>query len=85
MIRAHIRLNTPQEASEFVQLLNSDGTVTKYTITDASGKYRVSARSLIGVIYAMTDFNDEMYLVNETEDGVFSHVIDKYRVHYGQN
>ena len=85
MIRAHIRLNTPQEASEFVQLLNSDGTVTKYTITDDTGKYRVSARSLIGVIYAMTDFNDEMYLVNETEDGVFSHVIDKYRVQYGQN
>ena len=84
MIRAHIRLNTPQEASEFVQLINSDGSVTKYTITDASGKYRVSARSLIGVIYAMTDFNDEMYLVNETEDGVFSHVIDKYRVNYVQ-
>ena len=80
MIRAHIRLNTSQEASEFVQLMNSDGTTTKYTITDASGKYRVSARSLIGVIYAMTDFNDEMYLVNETEDGVFSHKIDKYRV-----
>jgi hypothetical protein len=85
MIRAHIRLNTPQEASEFVQLINSDGTATKYTITEASGKYRVSARSLIGVIYSMTDFNDEMYLVNETEDGVFSHVIDKYRVQYGQN
>lgn len=84
MIRAHIRLNTPQEASEFVQLINSDGSVTKYTITDASGKYRVSARSLIGVIYAMTDFNDEMYLINETEDGVFSHVIDKYRVNYVQ-
>jgi hypothetical protein len=85
MIRAHIRLNTPQEASEFVQLINSDGSVTKYTITDASGKYRVSARSLIGVIYAMTDFNDEMYLINETADGVFPHVIDQYRVQYGQN
>lgn len=85
MIRAHIRLNTPQEASEFVQLINSDGSVTKYTITDATGKYRANARSLIGVIYAMTDFNDEMYLINETEDGVFPHVIDQYRVQYGQN
>ena len=80
MIRAHIRLNTPKEAAEFVQFINSDGTVTKYTIMDASGKYRVSARSLIGVIYAMTDFNDEMYLVNETDDGVFPHAIDQYRV-----
>ena len=80
MIRAHIRLNTPQEASEFVQMINSDGSVTKYTVTDATGKYRVSARSLIGVIYAMTDFNDNMYLINETEDGVFPHMIDRYRV-----
>ena len=82
MIRAHIRLNTPQEASEFVQMINSDGSVTKYTITDASGKYRANARSIIGVFYMMTDFNDEMYLVNETDDGVFPHVFDKYRVQY---
>ena len=85
MIRAHIRLNTPQEASEFVQLINSDGTTTKYTITDASGKYRANARSLIGVFYMMTDFNDEMYLINETEDGIFPHMFDNYRVNYGQN
>ena len=80
MIRAHIRLNTPQEASEFVQLINSDGTTTKYTVTDATGKYRANARSLIGVLYAMTDFNDHMYLINETEDGVFPTMIDQYRV-----
>lgn len=83
MIRAHIRLNTPREASEFVQMINSDGSVTKYTITDETGKYRVSARSIIGVMYAMTDFNDNMYLINETEDGVFPHTIDQYRVNYG--
>lgn len=80
MIRAHIRLNTPQEASEFVQLINSDGTTTKYTVTDETGKYRANARSLIGVIYAMSDFNDHMYLINETEDGVFPTMIDQYRV-----
>lgn len=80
MIRAHIRLNTSQEATEFVQHINSDGTATKYTITDATGEYRANARSLIGVIYAMTDFNDSMYLINETNDGVFPHVIDQYRV-----
>lgn len=85
MIRAHIRINTPWEASEFVQMINSDGTTIKYTITDASGKYRANARSLMGVMYAMTDFNDEMYLINETEDGAFPHMFDKYRVNYGQN
>lgn len=80
MIRAHIRFNTTQEATEFVQFLNSDGTTTKYIITDNTGTYRTNARSLLGVIYAMTDFNDHMYLVNETEDGVFPGTIDKYRV-----
>jgi hypothetical protein len=85
MIRAHIRLNTPQEASEFVQMINSDGTTIKYTITDDTGKYRANARSLIGVFYMMTDFNDNMYLINETEDGIFPHAIDKYRVQYGQH
>lgn len=80
MIRAHIRFNTTQDATEFVQSLNSDGTTNKYTITDDSNTYRTNARSLIGVIYAMTDFNDNMYLINETEDGVFPMIIDKYRV-----
>ena len=80
MIRAHIRLNTTQEATEFVNLICSYGTDTTYTITDYTGKYRANARSIIGVMYAMTDFNDNMYLINETEDGVFPHTIDQYRV-----
>ena len=80
MIRAHIRINTPKEASAFVQSINSDGTVNKYILTDAAGIYRANARSLIGVLYAMTDFSDNMYFVNETEDGVFPGAIDQYRV-----
>ena len=80
MIRAHIRINTPQEAAAFVQKLNSDGTANKYSIIDNTGLYRANARSLIGVIYAMTDFNDSMYFINETEDGVFPSMIDMYRV-----
>ena len=79
MIRAHIRLNTTQEAVDFVQSLNADGTVNKYIITDNTGAYSANARSLLGVIYMMTDFNDRTYLINETEDGVFPSVVDKYR------
>ena len=77
--RAHIRLNNTQEANEFVSMINSDGTADKYTIEDFNGKQRVNARSLIGVIYALTDFNDEMYLVNESNDKEFPHFVDKYR------
>ena len=80
MVRAHIRINTTQEATEFVQAINADGSVNKYTITDNTGAYRANARSLVGVFYAMTDFNDHMYFINETEDGVFPSFIDKYRV-----
>lgn len=80
MIRAHIRFNTTQEAAAFVQALNSDGTTNKYTLTDETGTYRANARSLIGTIYAMTDFSDHMYLINETEDGFFPGAVDQYRV-----
>lgn len=80
MVRAHIRINTTREAAEFVQKLNSDGSVNKYSIVDDTGLYRANARSLIGVLYAMTDFNDNMYFVNETEDGAFPSTIDMYRV-----
>lgn len=80
MIRAHIRINGTQEATDFVQAINADGSVNKYILTDDTGAYRANARSLLGVIYAMTDFNDNMYFVNETEDGVFPSVVDKYRI-----
>ena len=78
--RAHIRLNNTQEANEFVKMINSDGTADKYTIEDFNGKQRVNARSLIGVIYALTDFNDEMYLVNDSSERELPCFIDKYRV-----
>ena len=78
--RARIRLNGTKDANEFVKTLNSDGTTDKYTIEDFEGKQRVNARSIIGVIYALTEFNDEMYLLNESSDKELPYFIDKYRV-----
>lgn len=78
--RAHIRLNNTHDANEFVKIINSDGTANKYIIEDFNGVQRANARSLIGVLYAMTDYNEEMYFVNETEDGSFPFGIDAYRV-----
>ena len=77
--RAHIRLNTTREASEFVAQMNTDGTADKYIIEDFEGNQRANARSLLGVIYALSDFNDELYLVNTTRDGVFPFFVDAYR------
>ncbi len=78
--RAHIRLNTTTEANEFVGKLNQDGTIDKYIIEDINGVQRANARSILGVIYALSDFNDDMYLVNTTRDGVYPSFIDAYRV-----
>ena len=79
-IRAHIRVNNPTEAAEFVSKINSDGSTNSYAIENESGKARVNARSLLGVIYACTDYADHMYLVNDTDDGNFPSFIDSYRV-----
>ena len=77
--RAHIRPSTTREASEFVAQMNTDGTADKYIIEDFEGNQRANARSLLGVIYALSDFNDELYLVNTTRDGVFPFFVDAYR------
>ena len=78
-VRAHIFINTTEEASRVVSELNSDGSVNSYFIENFNGTSRVNARSLLGVIYAMTEHQDNMFLVNETEDGVFPSCINKYR------
>lgn len=78
--RAHIRISTTAEANQFVSELNSDGTANKYVIENFDCESRINARSLLGVIYAMTEHQDEMFLVNLTEDGKFPFFIDKYRV-----
>ena len=78
--RAHIRLATTREAEEFVRLLNSDKSIDKYVLETADGNYRVSARSYLGVIYFVTEHNDETYLVNTTHDGVYPSGLDNFRV-----
>ena len=77
--RAHIRVITTAEAAQFVADINSDGTANKYIIENFDGSNRVNARSLLGVIYAMTEYQDEMFLVNLTEDGKYPFSVDKYR------
>lgn len=79
MIRARIRLETSKEVAQFVQEMNSDGSLVHYSIEDGHGKYRVNARSFLGVMYASTEFGGVLYLVNETNDNPFPSFVDKYR------
>ena len=78
--RAHIRLKTMDEIKAFIDQLNRIGGTDKLMVEDFDGKQRVSARSVVGMLYAMTDFNDDMYFVNDTNDGVFPNFINVYRV-----
>lgn len=79
-IRAKIRLNTMKEIETFIDQLNRIGGIDKFMVEDFDSEQRVSARSVVGMLYAMTDFNDDMYFVNDTNDGVFPNFIDAYRV-----
>ena len=78
-MRARIRLDTTKAVSDFVKILNSDGSINKYVVEDFDGRHRVNARSYLGMIYASAEFGEHMYLVNETEDGYFPAFINEFR------
>lgn len=78
--RAHIRLSSQAEVVEFIRLITSHPAGFKFSIENFDGSRRIDAASVIGVMYAMFDFQDEMYLVNETDDGKMPAFIDQFRV-----
>ena len=77
-IRARITLVSQSEVMEFVNELSRHG--DRFSIENRSGMHRVNAKSVIGVMYTMFDFPEEMYLVNDDNDGVIPRSVDKYRV-----
>lgn len=76
--RAHIRLSNQAEVLEFIQGLSRYE--DSFSIESRSGVHRVNAKSVIGVMYTMFDFAEEMFLVNETHDGVIPAFIDQFRM-----
>lgn len=75
--RAHIRLNNQTEAMGLVQALCNQN--DDFSIENFNGDRRINAKSIIGVMYATLDFNDEMFLVNDA-GGVIPSSVDVYRV-----
>lgn len=75
--RAHIRLNTQAEVMTFVMALSKFE--DHFSIENGKGNHRVNAKSVIGVMYTMMDFPNELYLVNDTNDGVIPGFVDAYR------
>lgn len=77
--RAKINLITNQDAINFVRAINSDGTAIRYSLENFDRSYRVNARSLLGVLYFITEHGDDTYFVND-DDGSIPSFIDKFRV-----
>ena len=50
-----------------------------FSIENANGSRRVNAKSVIGVMYTMIDFPEELYLVNQTNNGFIPVFVDSYR------
>jgi hypothetical protein len=74
MTKVRIHLDTKTDIVDFVNAFDADG----YTLIDGSGRYSVAPKSLIGVMYAWSEW-DDMYLVNETHDGVFPAAVERFR------
>ena len=78
MKRIKIQLDSIQKVTEFVQEINKYDPTTTYTVENVDSTHRVNACSYLGMVYAASEFGEEMYLVNEVEDGIFPVFIEKY-------
>ena len=76
--RAHIRLSSQAEVMAFVQGLCKFE--DSFSIESRSGLHRINAKSVIGVMYTMLDFPEELYLVNDTNNGFIPSFVDAYRI-----
>lgn len=72
-----IRLTSQADVMEFIQALSS--CEAHFSIENRSGVHRVNAKSVIGVMYTMFDFPDEMFLVAD-DGGEIPRTVDKFRV-----
>ena len=76
--RAKIQFSSVGEATEFVTRLNREYPSGRYHIENFDGSSRINARSIFGVIYAMSEHGDDMFFVNEVNDEI-PFFIDEYR------
>ena len=76
-VRAKIELSSRENIIDFIYAL-CDGSTDFFSIENFSGTMKVNARSILGMIYAVTEC-DALVLVNDTTDGRFPASIDKFR------
>ena len=76
-IRAKVKLITQNDAIDFIKAL-CDGKSDFYDLENFDGSQRVNARSILGMLYASSEF-DSLFLVNTTTDGRFPASINRFR------
>ena len=76
-VRAKIELSSRENIIDFIYAL-CDGSTDFFSIENFNGTMKVNARSILGVIYAVTEF-DALFLINDTTDRRFPASIDKFR------
>ena len=74
--RTEIRLTTDRDISAFIQTaMNSSD---ELVLENFDGSRRVSASSMLGVMYAAAEFG-QVFLVNVTNDAVISAEFNQFR------
>lgn len=79
-VRARILLSSMEEVGAFVKAMMVYTPVeSRYRVETADGSRAVNAKSYVGMIYMSAEHSKEMYLVNETDNGIFPVELDQFR------
>lgn len=77
-VRAQINVTTQTEILKLISNLSNLNDT--FTVENFNGSIRVNARSIMGMLYITAECGDQLYLVNNTHDGVFPALLDELRV-----
>lgn len=79
-IRKRIQLESFADAQNFVKFINDYNSSDEFVLQDKTGGRIADARTIMGVAYAVSEFNKNIYLVNKTNEGRFPEGIDQFRL-----
>jgi hypothetical protein len=77
-VRAEICIIKQSDILKLLSILSESE--DKFTIENFDGSRKVNARSIMGVLYITAECGAELFLVNNTHDGVYPPAIDDMRV-----
>lgn len=78
-IRAHIALDTQSSVLELLKILGNEG--DRFVIENADASHRVNARSMLGLLYMVTEHPSELFIMNIDKDGEFPPALDNFRIY----